>query len=393
MNTTTKNEAIWIVIPTYWGPAEKGPYDHPTPLQGESTLPRLLDSLMVMETDTCLQVLVLVSAVAPEYERAASANVRKILSDYRQGLNLNVADGQTAALVSAILSAEGLDAKVVGMRGYGAVRNMQLLVPAALGAKVIVALDDDEIVAPDYLHHAQGWIGQKYKGQLVSGIAGPYLDEQGSPYIAEPARVQNILRDKSALMNQEMRLLMANPKQIKPTSMALGGNMVFHRELFSKVGFDPAITRGEDTDYVINARLAGFGFYFDSNLAITHLPPRHYEAPAYAKLRQDVIRFIYEREKLLLADLEPQEFGAYPGRLLDTDFIPAAQLALEEAAAPTLTRKYGSPNEVIRAAKSFAFEEAPKYHNFAAQWPQFIQCLKQAAIRTKLQQGVTYIES
>lgn len=388
MITTSTGDTIWIVIPAYWGPADLGIYDHPTPLDGESTLPRLLDSLTALETDTSFRVLVLVSAVAPEYEKAASARVRKMLSDFQQSLDLYLADAQTAALVSDVLSAEGLDAQVRGLRGYGAVRNMQLLIPAALGADVIIALDDDEAVEADYLKHALKWIGQDTQGHFVGGIAGPYLDEQGSPYIAEPARVQNILRDKSTLMNKEMRHLMANPKEIKQTSLALGGNMVFHRALFSKVGFDPAIPRGEDIDYVINARLAGFDFYFDANPAITHLPPRHYEAPAYAKLRQDVIRFIYEQEKLRLAGHKAAEFGIYPGRLLQADFIPAAKQALEEAATPTLTAQYGTPMEIIQAAQAYATEKAPQYFDFAEDLPNFILSLKQPFAVEKLAKSI-----
>ncbi len=150
--------------------------------------------------------------------------------------------------------------------------------------------------------------------------------------------------------------------------MALGGNMIFHKELFSQVGFDPAITRGEDIDYLINARIAGHPFFFNPRLSITHLPPRHFESSQYAKMRQDVIRFIYEKEKLRLNNLSPDEFAPYPGQLLSDDFIPAALEALHINASQEAISQFGSPEEIIAFAQAYAKERAPKYAVFAEQW-------------------------
>jgi len=42
----------------------------------------------------------------------------------------------------------------VTLRSYPTIRNLQLLVPHILGAEKIIALDDDEIVSPDYVRRA-----------------------------------------------------------------------------------------------------------------------------------------------------------------------------------------------------------------------------------------------
>ncbi|RLA99694.1 MAG: hypothetical protein DRG55_07515, partial [Deltaproteobacteria bacterium] len=72
---------IVIVVPTYWtwgGERADGPveaiYDHPTPLDGPSTLPRLLDSLVKLEGPP-FGVLVLTAAVHPDLEEAAAQQV------------------------------------------------------------------------------------------------------------------------------------------------------------------------------------------------------------------------------------------------------------------------------------------------------------------------------
>jgi hypothetical protein len=327
-----------VVVPTYWGPADNAIYDHPTPLDGQSTLPRLLESLTKQEKKVDFTVLVLVSTVEPEHVQVATTTVRRLLSPFQERFNLILVDADTADVLDSWLKRQGFDAQIAGMRGYAGVRNCQLLIPSVFGAKVIAALDDDELVGPDYLSQVTKWMGKSLGEERVLGIAGPYLDGMGSPYLSEPEQQRDILSDKAIFMNQAMRQLLAKSGSLNPTPMALGGNMVFHRDLFTRVGFDPAITRGEDIDYVINAKLAGIQFYFDAKLFITHLPPRHYEAPAYGKLRQDIFRFMYEREKLLLGGLSADTFSPYPGHLLGDNLEEEARSALETAVTPDMRK-------------------------------------------------------
>jgi len=370
---------IWIVIPTYWGDADAGIYDHPTPLDEEGTLALLLESLCEQDSVSSFSALILVSATKAEYASQATARVRQIIAPYTQKNNLHIADLKTAQFLDQELQSHGLDLRIASMRGYAAARNLQLLIPATMGAEIIIAIDDDEIIPKNYLTQAAKWIGEKY-----AGIAGPYLNEEGSPYIAEAEKVRNILVDKSVFMNETMRNLMTHPDKLKKTPMALGGNMIFQRELFTQVGFDPAITRGEDIDYLINARIAGQSFYFDPKLTITHLPPRHFEAPQYAKMRQDVIRFIYEKEKLRLHNLSPDEFLSYPGHLLDDDFIPAALEALRAVATPEMIAKFGAPEEIIASAQDYAKKYALEYEAFSTDWQKAIRVLGTQETRDKL---------
>lgn len=379
-----KSPPIWIVIPTYWGDAGTGIYDHPTPLEGKSTLLFLLESLLQQNPPFDFSTLILVSTTAPEYSDLATERVRQIISPYTEKLNLFLANQETAQCLDQELQSHNLDLGIRSMRGYAAVRNLQLLLPATMGAEIIIAIDDDETLPNNYLEQARKWIRRDYEGVKITGIAGPYLNKDGSAYIDEAKKVRNILIDKSVYMNETMRQLMTDPNEVKKTPMALGGNMIFHRDLFTQVGFDPAITRGEDTDYLINARMVGHIFYFDPKLTITHLPPRYFEAPQYAKMRQDVIRFIYEREKLRLYHLSASEFLPYPGILLEDDFIPAALDALHVVATPEMISKFGSPEEIIYFGQSHAKDFAPKYANFLKQWKRAIKVLKTQAIKDKL---------
>ncbi len=380
-----------IIIPTYWTwPAARAGhsigvvYDHPTPLDGESTLPRLLESLTALQQPG-FRVLILTAVTHPELEQAASDHVTALSAPFRTRLSLIQATEADATFIRQRHPALAGD---VRMRGYAGVRNLQLLLPHALGAEVIVALDDDEIVAPDYLRVATELVGQERDGERILGLAGFYRDAGGNVLLPEHPPTGNLFQDKSRIMNEGTRALQAAPGRLARTPVAFGGNMVFHRDLCTRVGFDPGITRGEDIDYVINARLQGYDFWFDRELVVTHLPPAGHQTSPYAKLVQDVTRFVYEREKLRLAGQTPAQFDPYPGRFLRDNLEAQALAALQAAATPEDTSRYGSPEAILAQARRHAREVTPRYAEFRDRWPRLMAAVGQdAVLRERLLAG------
>ena len=189
------HQEVWVVIPTYWGPAEAGIYDHPTPLNGKSTLLALLESLVLQENPPAFSVLILVSTVSDTIGREAYEKVITLTAPYLSKLDLYFADARPADLLDQQLSLFDIDLQIKSMRGYAAVRNMQLIIPALFGAKTIIALDDDEIVPNNYMRQAVKWTQESHDGKAIAGVAGPYLDPSGSPYLPEPHKLENILLD------------------------------------------------------------------------------------------------------------------------------------------------------------------------------------------------------
>ena len=375
----TSNDNV-IIIPTYWtwnteradGPVETI-YDHPTPMDGESTLPRLLESLAALEGPE-FSVLILTAATHPELEQAAADRVTGLIASFRAHYPIAQATEADAAFIRQRhpdLSDH------VRMRGYAGVRNLQLLLPHALGTEVIVALDDDEVVASDYLQTALHFVGREYGDERVLGMAGFYLDADGGVLLPERPRTGNIFLDKSTIMNDGTRGLQRSPGRLVDTPVAFGGNMLFHRDLFTRVGFDPGITRGEDIDYLINARLAGHRFWLDKELVITHLPPEAYTALPYAKLVQDVYRFVYEREKLQLAGIDPAQFAPYPGSFLQDDVEEQALAALQAEVTPEAIVRFGPPEAIVAQARRHAVGTAPRYFEFAARWADLMEATGQ----------------
>jgi len=381
---------ITVVVPTYWTWERGTPprpddaiYDHPTPLDEPGTLTRLLESLSAIKQPE-FNVVVITAATNPQLEAKARAKVEAIIAPFRDAFPIAQFAAGDLLILRQHMEQLGFGALVplISLRGYGNVRNIQLIVPHLLGSEVVVALDDDEVVEPDYLAKATEFIGREHGGKRVLGLAGFYLDEEGSLFLPERPPTGNIFLDKSTFMNQATQALQATPGRLVSTPVAYGGNMVFHRSLWERVPFDPYITRGEDIDYLINARLHRLEFFFDKELTIVHLPPEAYNVLPYAKLAQDVIRFIYERAKLLaarerpeFAPLEPQALDPYPGRLLREDVAAQALQALQRTATPQAVASYGSPEEIITEAERRASEAPPRYFEFARVWPRLLEAL------------------
>ena len=219
-------------------------------------------------------------------------------------------------LVRKALGQEGLDPKLVGLDSYARIRNCQILGSVLLDSDLIVAIDDDETVPPGYLERALLSAGrlQRRRGAEDAGLAGIYLDAAGDYRLKlspEEAASANKFVRKAELINGQFELQTdGQGNGLVETPLALGGNMVFPRELFWGVSFDPGITRGEDIDYLMNSRLFGYAWFMDGQLSITHLPPKAsagdpVTTTAYAKLQRDVLRFFYQRRKIEVSQAQP----------------------------------------------------------------------------------------
>ncbi|MBU4447930.1 MAG: hypothetical protein KKD99_05025, partial [Proteobacteria bacterium] len=189
----------------------------------------------------------------------------------------------------------------------------------------------------------------------VFGLAGIYRDKDGGVLLPEPAAAWAGYWPKMRWLNAALtELVLAGPR-LKPTYLGFGGNLAVPAALGRLLPFDPAITRGEDTDYVLNARMFGIPFFLDNTLSIIHLPPDK-PHPTWMRLRQDLVRFCYTRLKLRQQEPGPGrtrvtagDFKPYPGNFLGGDlpqraFQSHTLLALDylvqgdsEAARQTLT--------------------------------------------------------
>jgi hypothetical protein len=376
-----------VVVPTYWTRAGSqslpgdAVYDHPTPLDGSSTLPALLESLAKLETPFYL--LVLVAVTGPDVAAAAERRVRELLSEHLTVASLLFGPTELARF-HAWLRQNDLDyaTSFLDLQTYAKVRNLQLAVPLILGSQAIVAVDDDEIVTdPLFVEKGVEFLGTYLDGHRIDGLSGHYLQEDGTILLkVDPAKASsaNIFDRKAAIMNAATETLEARPGNIVATPFCFGGNMEFTPELAASVGFDPGITRGEDIDYLIDARLEGKRFFLRKDLQILHCPPKggSYRDVSRSKLEQDVVRFLYEREKLRLSqqrsDLETltaQSLMPYPGEFLEGSIEEAAVEALQAAGHP------GDARQFVQQVLESLPARIERYLEFRQQWPAAMEAL------------------
>jgi hypothetical protein len=366
---------VCVIVPTYWtwsskdsNRATNASFDHPTPLDGTSTLVPLIEDLCA-QNNQHFTLLVLVGSSHPDLGDEAGTHVRNLLDPFRKRLEIYICDASLAGRIMSRVEIPEAAREMLNLVSYSGIRNFQLFIPLLIGMDVIAALDDDERVKPDYLDNALKYIGRKTDGSQVLGLAGPYLQSDGSVLLNESATTGNAFLDKAHYINAAMRTLSKDNGAIKYSPLTLGGNMVFHRDLFTRVCFDPGITRGEDIDYLINARLQGFQWWFDPALKILHLPPSHYDTPPYQRTREDIFRFLYEREKLRLHGYaNPDWLNPYPGALLGANLQSEAASALRSQATPELISRFGEPEKIVEQALDHAKTAAPRYPLFQQAW-------------------------
>jgi glycosyltransferase involved in cell wall biosynthesis len=210
---------------------------------------------------------------------------------------------------------------LIDLKGFSKIRNTGLLLAQALSMDVAIFIDNDEVIEdPSFLMVACEYLNRKWKGKVVCGKGGFYVNPDGTILLPSQHLWWRSLWNKTKWMNQVWEKILSSKDRLVPSPMLLGGNLVLHRYLFRSIPFDPYIPRGEDTDYLINASQLGFCLLFDKQLRIKHLHPERTGDYFYEELKWDVKRFLYERKKVrgkLNIDLNP-----YPGHFLRWTLYP-----------------------------------------------------------------------
>ena len=397
-----------VVIPTYWarkrGESWKegdGVYDHPTPLDEEGTLGRAIESMAVLENRD-FQLIVIACPTADNIGERVEKKVEKIVTETASNVGVDsevFGPTRLAEVHNKLDKSGGCELKeLLKLRGYSNLRNLCLYTAHLLDSDIAILIDDDEIFEdPKFISKAREYIGKPHDVETVHGVAGYYLQPNGG------YRVEKKLSDwmkhwgQIQLMNEAFDQFIPNPSRLKKTPLVFGGNMIIDRELYSKVPFDPNVRRGEDIDYLINAKMYGYNFYLDSELAIKHVaPPKSH--PDWMQLREDIYRFTYERAKLEsqkpqsemtfvnAADLDP-----YPGRFLGSELEERV-----EAACILLSEEYRKNRDSVGMSESMKNLEIiedpdfPGFNPFEAllvlqkQWEQLMTLTASANWRNKI---------
>jgi len=325
---------ITMVIPSYWGRKKSegwrrsdSVFDHPTPLDEEGTLERALNSVAHLKNKD-FNLVILGVSTAEDIRREVEAKISTITARSSSGIETLLFSYSHLDMVHHYLSEHKKEQFIplLRLQGYSDVRNLCLFAAHLLGSEVAVLIDDDEIFEdPQFMEKAQEFIGKEFAGDEVLAVAGYYINPDGDFLINKEIFPWMTYWNKIDCMNRAFRETIGKEPRLKETPFVFGGNAVIHRKLFMSVPFDPSITRGEDIDFLINARMFGFKFFLDNQLSIKHkAPPKSH--PEWRKVREDIFRFVYEKRKLDTQEPVPEmtkvtadELGIYPGEFLKDD--------------------------------------------------------------------------
>jgi len=397
-----------MVIPSYWSRVssvghKKGDavYDHPSPLDGEGTLLRTIQSINVLKDREFTLVVIAVPAaeeIETEVEEKKIAGIIKSASDCP--VDILLFGPSRLRKIHDFLFNRGKEdyANLLQLRGYSNIRNLCLFIPHILDSESALLIDDDEVFEdPGFMSKAKEFIGKRIHGTRVNAVAGYYLQPDGSYRIKKTFRPWMKYWDQYEKMNEAFEQTIGTGPRIKATSFVFGGNMVVHRDLFTIVPFDPDVPRGEDIDFLINARMFGFQFFLDNQLSIKHLPPPK-ARPVWRRLREDIYRFVYERAKLRaqrpvkeMNRVKPEDLDPYPGAFLKDDLEEKI-----EKSCKRLSEEYLAKGDVVGAkealrnitlARTAVTPGCDAFQNLCRmqkQWQEFMEYSSGKEIRLKM---------
>lgn len=374
---------ISVVIPTYWARKKSDPhqesdavYDHPTPLDGEETLGRTLESMKILNNKN-FKLIIPLCPTTEEIEEEAEERVRSIVDGVGLDIDTYLFTPQNLREIKSCLGEAGLAEEVtdfLSIKGYSNVRNICLYSSYILSSEVTILIDDDEVFEkPEWIDMAVEFIGKRMYGKSIYAMAGYYLNKYDEFYDDVDIVPWMTYWDRFGSKTKAFDKIIASEPRIKITPFAFGGAMVMHKNLFKQVPFDPEVTRGEDIDYLINAKMFGYDFFLDNQLSIKHLPPKK-SHPVWKRFREDIYRFLYERQKIEtqtevsnMHEVEASDFNPYPGDFLTDD--------LEDMIYKTnvlLSMEYLSEGDIESARESIRniylskYEAVPKFNVFEA---------------------------
>lgn len=392
-----------VIIPTFIYPRRHrggtdvvATYDHPTAPNQPGELGRCLASLEKVE-DLGL-VVILVSADV-SIEAQAAEKVQAICNEH-PGVTTLVIGAAEMALIEqrmAQLNIERLS-KEIGLSGYGAIRNLGLLVANVLGFDAAVFLDDDEVVDdPEFLTKAMYGLGKLTRqGVPIVAKTGYYLNDEGSYLSKWEDKWYNRFWQQGRYFNQWITAAMKGPR-LSRSNHVCGGCLAVHKEAFRRLAFDPWITRGEDLDYMLNLRMYGSDIWFDNQWVLRHLPPASNSEGT--RFRQDIFRWLYEYRKLeysrALIDLQQVKAASlepYPGPFLESGLRNRIRLTawLRSFACSDKKAYRLAAKAATGAASAYAEAHCAKYFEFQYVWPEAMgrmesdQILSSALVRSSM---------
>ena len=369
-------------------------YDHMTNINEEGNLDRCLSSLEGKEGVGLIMVMV---AADRSIDLEAVKKVRDITKRHPD-LNIIVIGPSELSIVRERMEELSIEqvTQQICLRGYGAIRNLSLIISGAMGFDAVVFLDENEIVDdPEFMRKALYGLGKLTKqGIPILAKTGYYINDQGSYFSKWEDKWYNRFWQQGKAFNAWIGAAMNGPR-LSRSNHVCGGCLAIHKEAFKRLAFDPWIPRGEDLDYMLDLHMYGSDIWFDNKWQLRKLPPpsRH----EGTRFRQDIFRWLYEYNKLeyshSLIDLQKVTAASlepYPGPLLQRGLRRRIMITafLRSLVRPDKKAYRRAAKEARGEATKYAQDNCVNYFEFQQVWPQIMDRMESdSALATALVQS------
>ncbi len=369
-------------------------YDYMTDINEEGNLDRCLGSLEGKDGVGLIMVMV---AADRSIDIEAVSKVRKIAQNHPD-LNVIVIGPAELSVVRERMEELNIEqvSHQICLRGYGAIRNLSLIIANAMGFDAVVFLDEHEVVDdPEFMKKALYGLGRLTKqGVPILAKTGYYINDQGSYFSKWEDKWYNHFWQQGKAFNAWIGSAINGPR-LSRSNHVCGGCLAIHKEAFRRLAFDPWIPRGEDMDYMLDLRMYGSDIWFDNEWQVRKLPPpsRH----EGARFRQDIFRWLYEYSKLeyshSLIDLQKVTAASlepYPGPFLQRGLRRRIMITafLRSLVRPDKKAYRRAAKEARGEATKYAQDNCVNYFEFQQVWPQIMDRMESdSALATALVQS------
>ncbi len=386
-----KIRRILIAVPSYWVFGRKKKlirdsyelYDHPTTIPRYETLTRLLGSLNKLDTGG-LEVKTVILIAARHERKRYKELIKRLVDGSRPRMNLSVMFETRLGAIKKELADLGypMVKDEIGLEGYSNVRNAALFLAQLSECDAVFFLDDDVVINDGKV--LKKLVDEAEKDDRTGVVGGVYTNEKGSHVLNEKTDCWKHFWNKNKHINQAYRDI--GEGNSGETVLLFGGNMLITRDAFARVPFDPLVPRGEDIDYAINAKHFKFKVLLRKDAGVIHLPPENkksYLANYWSRLRGDISRFIYEREKMSVMGMPTSELPVYPRIFMRNIRAKAVLTTLMLLPRSIALRNFDSTKENILNLKKF-FWDLPRrarkhkrdYFRFQRDWESLMSVIE-----------------
>ena len=325
-----------LVFPMFWGREKKKVYeeddffyDHPTAVDDDGTLPPLFKSMEILK-DKDFDIIVVAGANADSYQQKVETAVKNLINRQKRDFSVCVFSYSELKKLHEFLKRhnKGHLIDTIQLKGYSPLRNACFVVANILNSDIAVSIDDDiAFTDENHITTIKNTMKTVMLNEEVLALCGPYLCERDTILLPIKETATSVFYNNLEVMNAAFRKYIIEGDRYKKVPFSIMGNIAVDRDFYTKIPLDPVLSRGEDSDWVMNANIFGYNFIMDNQLIVKHLPAaRPY--PAWRPLREDIRRYLYIHKKIEKSfessktrRINPDDYKPFPGEFFDPNIF------------------------------------------------------------------------